>query len=101
MTESTRSPEWDKVPSAVRPDRLRVSFGGSPCALQVKLSPQEVEFFAAYDRILSSYAKEYPLLDLTALPQVRTTRLSSQTLSMHLTEARQWSSTKPVTVMVS
>jgi hypothetical protein len=39
--------------------------------LQVKLSPQEVEFFAAYDRILSSYAKEYPLFDLTALSQVK------------------------------
>lgn len=39
----------------------------------MKLSPQEVEFFAAYDRLLSGYAREYPLLDLTGLPQVSTT----------------------------
>ncbi|TFJ88135.1 hypothetical protein NSK_000489 [Nannochloropsis salina CCMP1776] len=46
---------------------LRWETGGAiiPTRLQRKLSAKESEFFASYDKILSDYMGNYPLLDLT------------------------------------
>lgn len=58
-------PSWQYRLDKVRD--LRWETGGAiiPTRLQRKLSAKESEFFASYDKILSDYMGNYPLLDLT------------------------------------